>query len=232
MQNEIKKVLVLYATRDTANIEIANAILAADSELQAQFMAHVESEYGWCKEFMSDGSPQDNKALNTPCDWVFRRLLRIPYNGYAALKIGAYPPCVTSIHIFGGVTLDNGQLPELPSKLESLILSKSWGIIKLPKLPDTLVNLDVSYTRMRELPELPQNLQDLLMFESNIKILPILPPSLKRLGITDGHFDDVDYYLNPEQNRSLMFRVARHDEYIQKMIPCGCKVVSEEDITC
>ena len=232
MQNEIKKVLVLYATRDTANIEIANAILAADSELQAQFMAHVESEYGWCKEFMSDGSPQNTKTLNTPCDWVFRYLLGTSDQRYFKLKIGAFPPCVTQIRISCLVDVENGALPTLPSELKVLILRKSIGVTKVAQLPSTLEYLDVSYTKMRELPELPQHLRGLEIFESNIEILPILPPSLKRLGVTDGHFDDVDYYLNPEQNRSLRFRGDRHNEYIQKMIPCGCKVVSEEDITC
>lgn len=62
-------------------------------------------------------------------------------------------------------------------------LDVSWlNINKLPPLPDTLKNLNCSYSNLETLDNLPENLN---CAYTKIKTLPLLPKSLKSLNTTN-----------------------------------------------
>ena len=69
----------------------------------------------------------------------------------------------------------------------------------LPKLPESLIELDCSYNKLKSLPELPENLKDLDCNENELQYINKLPKNLENLYCNDNKI----YHL-PEFPESLI----------------------------
>jgi Secretion system C-terminal sorting domain len=78
-------------------------------------------------------------------------------------------------------------LPVLPPSLKFLIISNFTALQYIPKLPDSLINLDLTNDNLIEnLPlPLPSRLVNLYLGGTKIKCLPILPNSLAQLSASN-----------------------------------------------
>ena len=177
MISEIEKVLDLYGTRDTANVELANSILEGNPQLKAELLSHVEILYGWCKERTYTHTAGKVSPMGTPCDWLFQPKMYINTKLEGKEK---FPPYLEFIGI---KCLCVGQLPPLPPKTKSFIY-EGWGADELPALNDGLEYVDISNSSIKKLPaKLPKSLRALYLYNCRIEELPTLHKGLKRLGL-------------------------------------------------
>jgi Leucine-rich repeat (LRR) protein len=105
------------------------------------------------------------------------RILQLRGKGIA--RIFALPPSLRYLD----VGEDACELPELPDRLEVLIIQENKIIKKLPKLPSGLKYLNVARSAIDSLPELPPRLESLMCGATSISVLPELPRGLKYLDI-------------------------------------------------
>lgn len=77
------------------------------------------------------------------------------------------------------------------------------GLTSLPKLPNSLKNLDVSGNQLTNLPEhLPDSLQELDVSDNQLTSLPELPDSLQELSVSDNQLPSLPEHL-PKSLKSL-----------------------------
>ena len=118
------------------------------------------------------------------------------------------------------VKLELTKLPKLPETLIELDCSQNKLTI-LPKLPKTLIELNVSLNLLTKLPKLPKKLNQLTCHRNHLISLPKLPKNLKILDCNNNKLT----YL-PELNDKLIYLVC-FDNNIQELpfLPSNLKIV-------
>jgi len=77
------------------------------------------------------------------------------------------------------------ELPELPSRLQSLICSNN-RLSELPALPDTLTHIDCSWNMLTTLPRLSPNLRELICNDNYLKRLPAYNANLTYINCANN----------------------------------------------
>ena len=105
-------------------------------------------------------------------------------------------------------------IPRLPEGVKYVICSGT-SVRRLPPLPSTLIQLNISETRISELPSLPEGLEVLWCAHTNLRRLPPLPQTLRYLDISCTDVDSLPEL--PENLETLLIGTTLISELPQRL---------------
>jgi hypothetical protein len=238
----------LELTSDSDRVDILKQLPGVEQEIWAQGrVAWLQAkEY---KQWAAEGSSLENRneAVNRMEAWVNNNQLDVPLDlsGLNLRDLTEHlPPGLKWLNVsqnqlsslpenlpasLQGLIAFNNRLASLPETLPAglrQILAYNNRLTRLPKLPDGIEVLNVSWNQLTSLPKLPDGIKELNVSRNQLTSLPKLPDGIKELNVSRNQLTRL-----PELRATLTALVANSNkltslpDQIETTLGPNCKVI-------